>query len=82
MYQMEKQSGLTKADVEMIVGAKSEENNRIDCVVAHGVVLRICTKNLLVADQLAANYRKAEITPRQMALLGFAAKVCDESWGS
>ena len=77
---MEKQSGLTKADMEMIVVATSGENNCTYCVVAHGAVLRIRAKNSLVADQVAVNYRKADITPKQMAMLEFAVKVCNESW--
>ena len=77
---MEKNSGLTKAEREMIVVATSGENNCQYCVVAHGAVLRIRAKDSLVADQVAVNYRKANITPRQMAMLEFAMKVCNESW--
>ncbi len=77
---MEKESGLSKADMEMIVVTTSGENNCQYCVVAHGAVLRIRTKDPLVADQVAVNYRKANITPRQMAMLEFALKVCNESW--
>ena len=77
---MEKESGLSKADMEMIVVTTSGENNCQYCVVAHGAVLRIRTKDPLVADQVAVNYRKANITPRQMAMLDFALKVCNESW--
>lgn len=77
---MEKESGLSKADMEMIVVATSGENNCQYCVVAHGAVLRIRAKHPLIADQVAVNYRKADITPRQMAMLDFAVKVCNESW--
>ncbi len=77
---MEKPSGLSKADREMIVVATSGENNCQYCVVAHGAVLRIRAKHPLIADQVAVNYRKADITPRQRAMLDFAVKVCNESW--
>lgn len=76
---MERESGLTKAEMEMIVVATSGANNCLYCVVAHGAVLRIRAKNPLVADQVAANYRKADITDRQKAMLGFAMKVCRDS---
>lgn len=76
---MEKESGLSKADREMIVVATSGENNCQYCVVAHGAVLRIRAKHPLVADQVAVNYRKSDITPRQRAMLDFAVKVCNES---
>ncbi|MCB1740535.1 MAG: peroxidase-related enzyme, partial [Gammaproteobacteria bacterium] len=72
---MEKDSGLSKAEREMIVVATSGLNNCLYCVVAHGAVLRIRHKDPLIADQLAVNYRKADITPRQRAMLDFAAKV-------
>lgn len=72
---MEKDSGLTKGEREMIVVATSGLNQCIYCVVAHGAILRIREKNPLIADQIATNYRKADITPRQMAMLDFAAKV-------
>jgi uncharacterized peroxidase-related enzyme len=72
---MEKDEGLTKAEREMIVVATSGANNCLYCVVAHGAILRIRAKNPRVADQLAINYRKAEITPRQRAMLDFAMKV-------
>jgi len=72
---MEKQSGLSKAEREMIVVATSNQNNCQYCVVAHGAILRIRAKNPLVADQVAVNYRKADITPRQEAMLDFAMKV-------
>ena len=73
---MEKQSGLTKAEREMIVVATSSANQCQYCVVAHGAILRIRAKDPFIADQVAANYRKADITPRQKAMLDFAMKVC------
>ena len=76
---MEKDAGLTKAEREMIVVATSGANNCLYCVVAHGAILRIRAKNPRVADQLATNYRKAEITPRQRAMLDFAMKLSLES---
>ena len=69
-------SGLTKGDREMIVTTTSAANNCLYCVVAHGAILRIYEKKPLVADQVAVNYRKADITPRQRAMLDFAMKVC------
>ncbi len=73
---MEKASGLTKAEREMIVVATSGANQCQYCVVAHGAILRIRAKDPLVADQVAVNYRKADIGPRQRAMLDFALKVC------
>jgi uncharacterized peroxidase-related enzyme len=72
---MEKDAGLTKAEREMIVVATSAAGNCLYCVVAHGAVLRIRAKNPRLADQLATNHRKAEITPRQRAMLDFALKL-------
>jgi uncharacterized peroxidase-related enzyme len=72
-------SGLTKGEREMIVTATSAANNCLYCVVAHGAILRIYEKNPLVADQVAINYKKADITPRQMAMLDFALTVCQHS---
>ena len=72
---MEKSGGLTKAEREMIVVATSSVNACTYCVVAHGAILRIRAKNPLIADQVAVNYRKADITPRQRAMLDFAMKV-------
>ncbi len=69
-------NGLTKGEKEMIVVATSGANNCLYCVVAHGAILRIYEKNPRVADQVAVNYRKADITPRQKAMLAFAMKVC------
>jgi uncharacterized peroxidase-related enzyme len=76
---MEKQGGLSKAEREMIVVATSGANGCQYCVVAHGAILRIRAKNPLVADQVAVNYRKADITPRQRAMLDFAMKVALDS---
>jgi uncharacterized peroxidase-related enzyme len=76
---MEKQGGLSKAEREMIVVATSAANDCQYCVVAHGAILRIRAKNSLVADQVAVNYRKADITPRQRAMLDFAMKVALDS---
>ena len=76
---MEKEGGLTKAEREMIVVATSGANGCLYCVVAHGAILRIYAKNPRVADQVAVNYRKAEITPRQQAMLAFALKVATDS---
>ena len=69
-------SNLTKGDREMIVTTTSAANHCLYCVVAHGAILRIHEKKPLVADQVAVNYRKADITPRQRAMLDFAMKVC------
>ena len=66
---MEKDSGLTKAEREMIVVATSSANQCQYCVIAHGAILRIRAKNPLIADQIAVNYRKADLTPRQRAEL-------------
>ena len=74
-----RESGLTKGDREMIVTTTSAANNCLYCVVAHGAILRIYEKKPLVADQVAINYRKADITPRQRAMLDFAMKVCQHS---
>jgi uncharacterized peroxidase-related enzyme len=76
---MEKDSGLSKAEREMIVVATSNANGCQYCVVAHGAILRIRAKNPLVADQVAINHRKADITPRQKAMLDFAMKVALDS---
>jgi len=76
---MEKAGGLTKAEREMIVVATSGANDCHYCIIAHGAILRIYAKNPLVADQVAANYRKADITSRQKAMLAFALKVTQKS---
>src|SRR5881409_349752 len=72
---MLKESGLSKAEREMIVVATSGANDCHYCVVAHGAILRIYAKNPLIADQVAVNYRQADITPRQRPMLDFALKV-------
>ena len=74
-----RESGLTKGEREMIVTTTSAANNCLYCVVAHGAILRIYEKKPLVADQVAINYRKADISPRQRAMLDFAMKVCLQS---
>ena len=76
---MEKEGGLTKAEREMIVVATSGANNCHYCVVAHGAILRIRAKNPLIADQVAINHRKADITARQRAMLDFTMKVALEA---
>jgi uncharacterized peroxidase-related enzyme len=76
---MLKKNNLSKGEKEMIVVATSAANNCLYCVVAHGAILRIYEKNARVADQIATNYRKAEITPRQTAMLDFAMKVALQS---
>jgi len=76
---MEKDSGLSKAEREMIVVATSAANNWLYCVVAHGAILRVRAKNPRLADQVATNYGKAEITPRQKAMLDFALQVATAS---
>jgi uncharacterized peroxidase-related enzyme len=73
---LKEDGSLTKGDREMIVTATSAANNCLYCVVAHGAILRIYEKKPLVADQVAVNYRKADISPRQRAMLDFAMKVC------
>ena len=69
-------SGLSKGEKEMIVVATSGANGCLYCVVAHGAILRIYEKKPMLADQVAVNYRKADLTPRQRAMLDFAMKVC------
>ncbi len=76
---MDKDGGLTKAEREMIVVATSGDNSCQYCVVAHGAILRIRAKNTLIADQVAINHRKADITDRQKAMLDFAFKVSNRS---
>ncbi|MGC1562594.1 MAG: peroxidase-related enzyme [Bradyrhizobium sp.] len=76
---MERDGGLTKAEREMIVVATSSANQCHYCVIAHGAILRIRAKNPQIADQIAVNYRKADITPRQRAMLDFAMKVSREA---
>ena len=76
---MEKESGLTKAEREMIVVATSSDNGCLYCVIAHGAILRIRAKDAVVADQVTVNYRKADITSKQKAMLNFAMKVSNNS---
>ena len=76
---LREESGLTKGEREMIVTTTSAANNCLYCVVAHGAILRIYEKKPLVADQVAVNYRKADISPRQRAILDFAMKVCQHA---
>jgi uncharacterized peroxidase-related enzyme len=77
---MDKPGPITKAEREMIVVATSNANQCQYCVVAHGAILRIRAKNPLIADQIAVNYRKADITPRQRAMLDFAMKVSMQAY--
>jgi len=72
---MLREGGLTKAEREMIVVAVAGANDCLYCIVAPGAILRVYAKDPLVADQVAVNYRKADITPRQKAMLAFALKV-------
>ncbi len=76
---LKEEGSLTKGDREMIVTATSAVNKCLYCVVAHGALLRIYEKKPLVADQVAVNWRRADITPRQRAMLEFAMKVCERS---
>jgi uncharacterized peroxidase-related enzyme len=76
---MLRESGLSKGEKEMIVVAISGANDCLYCIVAHGAILRVYEKNPLVADQVAVNYRKADITPRQKSMLAFALKVAMDS---
>ena len=76
---MLREGNLSKAEKEMIVVATSAENNCLYCVIAHGAILRIYSKNSLIADQLATNYLKADISERQKAMLGFAMKVSKDA---
>jgi len=76
---LKEEGSLTKGDREMIVTATSAANKCLYCVVAHGALLRIYEKKPLVADQVAVNWRRADITPRQRAMLDFAMKVCERS---
>ena len=76
---LKEEGSLTKGEREMIVTTTSAANQCLYCVVAHGAILRIYEKKPLVADQVAVNYRKADISPRQRAMLDFAMKVCQQS---
>ena len=75
-----RESGLSKGEKEMIIVATSGANGCLYCVVAHGAILRIYEKAPMLSDQLATNYLKADITPRQKAMLAFAMKVCNASY--
>jgi len=75
-----RESGLSKGEKEMIIVATSGANGCLYCVVAHGAILRIYEKAPMLADQLATNYLKADIAPRQKAMLAFAMKVCNASY--
>ncbi len=77
---MDKPGGLSKAEREMIVVATSAANQCQYCVIAHGAILRIRAKNPLIADQVAINYRKADITPRQKAMIDFAMKISQAAY--
>ena len=76
---MEREGGLTKAEKEMIIVATSSGNGCQYCVIAHGAILRVRAKNPLIADQVAINFRKADITDRQKAMLKFSLKVSNNS---
>ena len=76
---MERPSGLSKSEKEMIVVATSAENNCLYCVVAHGAILRIHENEPLIADQIATNYKKADISERQQTMLSFAIMLCHHS---
>jgi uncharacterized peroxidase-related enzyme len=74
-----RESGLSKGEKEMIIVATSGANRCLYCVVAHGAILRVYEKKPLIADQVATNYLKADITSRQKAMLAFALKVCNDA---
>lgn len=76
---MERDSGLSKGEREMIVVATSALNHCLYCVIAHGAIVRIREKNPILADQLATDYKRADLTPRQIAMLDFACKVATDS---
>ena len=76
---MRRDSGLSKAEREMIVIATSAENSCLYCIISHGAILRIYSKHPTLSDQIAANYRKADLTDRQKAMLDFAVKICNWS---
>ena len=76
---VKEEGSLTKGEREMIVTATSAVNQCLYCVVAHGAILRIYEKKPLLADQIAINWRKADISPRERAMLEFALKVCENS---
>ena len=76
---MEKESGLSQAEREMIIVTTSNRNECLYCVVAHGAILRIRAKSGVIADQVAVNYRKADISDRQKAMLDFALKISHDA---
>ncbi len=76
---MDKTEGLSKAEREMIVVATSAVNDCLYCVVAHGAILRIRAKNPLIADQVAVNPWKADLSDRERLIVGFALQMADES---
>jgi uncharacterized peroxidase-related enzyme len=76
---MERPGGLSKAEREMIVVATSARNNCQYCVIAHGAILRIRAKNPQIADQVAVNWRKADLTARERAIVAYAMKVCERA---
>ena len=76
---MLRKGGLSKAEKEMIVVATSSANQCLYCIVAHGAILRVYAKNPRIADQVAGNYLKADLTPRERAILDFAMKVSREA---
>jgi uncharacterized peroxidase-related enzyme len=76
---MNKESGLSQAEREMIIVTTSNDNGCLYCVVAHGAILRIRAKDALIADQVAVNYLKADISPRQKAMLTFALKISNNA---
>ena len=76
---MLKESGLSQAEREMIIVTTSNDNGCLYCVVAHGAILRIRAKDALIADQVAVNYLKADISPRQKAMLTFALKISNNA---
>ena len=78
---MEKRTGLSPAEREMIVVATSAANDCHYCVIAHGAILRIRAKNPLIADQVAINFRKADLSARERTMLDFAMKVCNDAGG-
>ena len=76
---MRRDSGLSKGEREMIVVATSAKNNCLYCVAAHGAILRLYEKSTTISDAIATNYKKADITDRQKAMLDFAIKICNRS---
>ena len=74
---LQRDSGLSKGEQEMIIVATSAENRCLYCVVAHGAILRIYEKSSQISDEIATNYKNANITDRQKAMLDFAMKICN-----